>query len=162
MEKVYLLLGGNMGDRNFYIVSATQLLESMLGKLIGKSSLYETAPWGFINRQLFLNQVLLFETALSARQVFRTIVEIENQLGRIRNGKGYKSRTIDIDILFYGNEVIFSEDLIIPHPKIEERKFVLEPLFEISPEFIHPLKKISIQELLANCTDQLAVDRIKL
>lgn len=149
-----------MNDRNSYIGAATQLLKSLVGRLIQKSSLYETAPWGFSDKQLFLNQVLLFETALSARQVFQTIVEIENQLGRIRNGNGYESRTIDIDILFYGEEVVFSDDLVIPHPRIQERKFVLEPMFELSPEFIHPVEKKSIRELLAVCTDQLAVDKI--
>lgn len=160
MAKAYLLLGGNIDNRQYYIESATHLIHLHAGSVVEKSSVYETVPWGFTEGPYFLNQVLGIETKLGTKELFKTIVYIENQLGRTRNGGDYSSRTIDIDILFYENEVVSSEELIIPHPKIRERKFVLEPMSELNPKFIHPVEKKTIEELLWECADPLEVIKL--
>lgn len=161
MAKSYILLGGNLNDRKFYISSAIQLIKTLAGPVIEKSSLYETAPWGFENENMFLNQVVVVETYLEPADLFQTIVSIENQLGRTRNGSRFSSRTIDIDILFYEDRVISTESLTIPHPRIKERRFVLEPMCELNPQFIHPLEKTTMKELLDSCPDKLEVGRLE-
>lgn len=160
MAKAYLLIGGNLDDRNFYIASALRLIESLAGPVIEKSSIYETAPWGFEDENFFLNQVVAVETDLDPADLFKTIVSIENHLGRTRNGSQFSSRTIDIDILFYENRVVLTESLTIPHPRIKERRFVLQPMCEINPAFIHPIEKKTMKELLNSCADKLAVVRL--
>jgi 2-amino-4-hydroxy-6-hydroxymethyldihydropteridine diphosphokinase len=161
MAKAYLLLGGNLNDRYFYITSALELIRSLAGTIIEKSSFYETAPWGFKAENFFLNQVVAVETILEPADLFQAIVEIENRLGRTRNGIQFSSRTIDIDILFYEDRVILTESLSIPHPKIKERRFVLKPMCEINPSFIHPIEKKTLKELLNSCTDNLEVIRLE-
>src|SRR5215211_2630893 len=115
MNKAYLLLGGNIGDRLANLGKAKQFLEKKVGKIVVYSSVYETAPWGNIDQPDFLNQVLLIETELSADQITKQILFIESTLGRVRTEKN-ASRIIDIDILFFNEEIIETEDVIVPHP----------------------------------------------
>lgn len=151
--EAYLIFGSNMGNRPENLLKAVKSICSAAGKCIKSSLIYETTPWGFDCDQQFLNQVIVIETALEAPELLRLIHVIELAMGRIRHGKGYCSRTIDIDILFYGNAIIQSEALIVPHPRLHERNFVLTPLLEIAPEFIHPLFGDSVRELCAKNDD---------
>ena len=160
MNKAYLLLGGNIGDRLANFEMAKQLLEKQVGKIIRFSSIYETASWGNTDQPDFLNQVLLFETKLTAEQIIEQILSIENRLGRIRTEKN-ASRTIDIDILFFNEAVIETKTIVIPHPQIQNRNFVLYPLNELASQFKHPVLKKTIHELLLQCNDTLAVNLYK-
>lgn len=157
MTMLYLLLGGNLGDKKKIFTEARELLGQRIGKMISFSSVYETEPWGFQSDDVFWNQVLKMETELLPQEVLSKTQEIEQDLGRIRKENRYDSRMIDIDILFYGDQIIKQEDLIVPHPRIQERKFTLVPLCEIAPELVHPVLKKSIGQLLKECTDQLKV-----
>lgn len=161
MEKVYLLLGGNLGDKKQVFEETEKLLIERVGKMTRKSRIYETEPWGFESTDLFWNQVLEFTVSLSPKEVLHEIQKIEQMLGRTRNEQQYGSRIIDIDILFYGNEIIHLPDLVIPHPRIQERKFVLMPLNEIAANLNHPVLQKTIGQLLAECTDLLRVEKAK-
>ncbi len=155
---MYLSLGSNSGPREVMLKEARQKLTERVGVLIRKSKIYETEPWGFHAKQTFLNQVVLLETTLPPYVVLDKILEIESELGRIRDHTHrYRSRTIDIDILYYDDLVIKELDLCIPHPELENRRFILHPLTEIAPRFIHPVLKKSNQELMARCPDTLQV-----
>lgn len=154
MKMVCLLLGGNIGDRLANMTKARQMIESLVGVVVKKSSLYETQAWGKMDVGDYLNQAVLCETNLSPWEVLNSIHLIENTLERVRIEK-WGSRTMDIDIIFYGDEVINERDLVIPHPLMHERNFVLCPLIEIMPEFIHPIAKITIKQLLEDCMDCL-------
>jgi 2-amino-4-hydroxy-6-hydroxymethyldihydropteridine diphosphokinase len=159
MNKTYLLTGGNEGDRILHMQQARTNIELICGRVLQISSLYETAPWGNANQSDFLNQVLLVDTELSPESLLKAILSIEENLGRRRTVKN-APRTIDIDILFYDRLVMKEPGLIIPHPRIADRRFVLEPLNEISPGLLHPLLKKTIHQLLQECTDELAVKKI--
>jgi len=149
--KLFVSIGSNMGKREKYIREAILRLK-YFGK-IKCSSIYETAPWGKLNQPDFLNLVCMVETEQNISEIFSFIKSIENDLGRKRIEKWGK-RTIDIDILFYGNVIIESEDLVIPHPYITERKFVLVPLNEIAPNFVHPVMKKTVKQMLNECKDK--------
>ncbi|HEX3080713.1 MAG TPA: 2-amino-4-hydroxy-6-hydroxymethyldihydropteridine diphosphokinase [Puia sp.] len=159
MNKAYLLTGGNEGDRYLNMQQARTNIEHICGRLLQVSSLYETAPWGKTDQADFLNQVLLIETKHRPGELLKALLQIEEQGGRIRTVKN-APRTIDIDILFYGHLVIDVPGLTIPHPRIADRRFVLEPLNEISPEYEHPVLHKTIHQLLLECTDELAVKKI--
>jgi 2-amino-4-hydroxy-6-hydroxymethyldihydropteridine diphosphokinase len=159
MNKAYLLTGGNEGDRYLNMQQARTNIEHICGRLLQVSSLYETAPWGKTDQADFLNQVLLIETKWSPRELLKVILQLEEKGGRIRTVKN-APRTIDIDILFYDHMVIEEPGLSIPHPRIADRRFVLEPLNEISPGFEHPVLHKTIHQLLLECTDELAVKKI--
>lgn len=158
MNEVYLLTGGNIGDRQRYLLQARSDIEKRCGDIIRESSLYETAAWGNEQQEAFLNQVLEVQTKQTPDEVLKTILQIEEHLGRKRDLK-YGPRTIDIDILFFNNEVINQPGLVIPHAEIQHRRFVLVPLNEISSNKIHPLLKKTIAQLLAECPDPLAVNK---
>ncbi|HEX7585156.1 MAG TPA: 2-amino-4-hydroxy-6-hydroxymethyldihydropteridine diphosphokinase [Prolixibacteraceae bacterium] len=160
MIKLYILLGGNLGDKQKVLSEARIRLNKLLGKITAQSSVYETEPWGFESADLFWNQVLEISTSLSPKEVLRQTQQIELQMGRIRKESQYDSRIIDIDILFFGDKVIESENLIVPHPRIQERKFALVPLNEIAPGLMHPVIQKSIGQLLDECTDPLKVSPI--
>lgn len=146
--ELILGLGSNQGDRLNYITQAMQALEAQVGTLTKQSSIYETEPWGFETEVLFLNIVASFNTTLSAEDILTRCHSIETDLGRTRSTlHRYMSRTIDIDILFYGNNIINTSDLTIPHPLIVYRNFVLDPLKEMIPEFIHPVLQCRIKDL---------------
>jgi 2-amino-4-hydroxy-6-hydroxymethyldihydropteridine diphosphokinase len=160
MSKLYLLLGGNLGDKKTIFFEVRILLNEHVGQITAESAIYETEPWGFESNDLFWNQAIEICTALSPEEVLLQIQQIEMELGRIRKESQYTSRIIDIDILFFGGEIIDLPQLIVPHPRIHERKFALVPLNEIAPELIHPVFQKSIQELLDECADQLKVNAI--
>ena len=160
MPEVYLILGSNIGDRKNYLEQAISMINEAIGKIQAKSSLYETVPWGFDDKNNFLNQVIKVETSLQPENLLKEILQIEKIIGRIRTGEKYSSRVIDIDILFYEKKIIHSENLVIPHPLMHERKFVLVPLAEISGQFIHPVFNKTIQILLNECKDELNVEKV--
>jgi len=158
MNTVYLLLGSNLSDRMDSLRKAKEGISSEIGRISKVSSIYESEPWGFFAENSFLNQVVKVETILNAGQVLETILKIETDLGRERKVNGsYVSRIIDIDILFYNDEIINEDKLTVPHPKIAERMFTLLPLSEINQYYIHPGLHKTIQELVAECNDNLQV-----
>jgi len=130
-----------------------------VGTVLKPSSIYETEPWGFTNKNNFLNQVLLVETSLNPYELLKVLKAIETKLGRIRKTQRYSPRCIDIDILFYNDEVYFSDDLVIPHPRLHDRMFTLVPLNEIAPDYLHPILKKTIRELVILCNDKLMVKK---
>ena len=160
MNKVYLLIGGNLGDRLSLLDQSKNEIKNKLGEVIKESSIYETVPWGFIADQNFLNQVIIIKTNFSSSDVLDICLNIENLLGRKRNSNGYQSRTMDIDILFYNDEIIQEKDLIIPHEKLHQRRFTLEPLVEITPDYVHPKLKMTVLDLLNNCEDNSQVIKL--
>jgi 2-amino-4-hydroxy-6-hydroxymethyldihydropteridine diphosphokinase len=157
---VYLHTGSNLGDRFKNLKQANALIEQEIGKIIQVSSLYETEAWGYRNQPSFINQAICVETQLSPIELMQTIYDLEIKMGRVRVMK-WAERLIDIDILFY-NQTIIEEPptLIIPHPRISERNFVMAPLAEIAPSFLHPVLNQSIQQLLDKSTDTLAAKKI--
>jgi 2-amino-4-hydroxy-6-hydroxymethyldihydropteridine diphosphokinase len=154
---LYLLLGSNLGKKKNQLDLAIDLIAEEIGKVVKQSSFYETQPWGFISEDVFLNIALKILTPLTPNEVMKKINVIENTFGRERLTTGYSSRPMDIDILFYDDLVLTEESLIIPHPRIHERKFALIPLLEIAPALIHPLLGKSITALLAECQDTKTV-----
>ena len=157
-SQVVLLLGGNLGNRVQNLSKALEALQQDVGTIQKKSSIYETAAWGITDQPNFLNQVVIIKTHLTAQEVIKKIFVIEKQLGRERLIK-MGPRLIDIDILFYDDKIIENKNLIVPHPRIQDRKFVLEPLNEIIPNYIHPIINKSVQLLLQECTDTLNVKK---
>ena len=157
MNKVYLLTGGNLGDREANLQQARNLIEQSAGTLVAFSHIYETAAWGITDQAAFLNQVLLLQTECNPHDLLKNLLAIEEQMGRKRLVK-FGPRIVDIDILFYNNEIIKSENLLIPHPEIQNRRFVLVPLNEIATDFIHPIFNKTIRELLNVCKDPLEVN----
>ncbi len=158
MNKTYLLLGSNMGNSQKQLDIAQQHIEKKIGVIIRSSSLYQTAAWGSINQPDFLNQVIIVETGLSATDTMETILMIEKKMGRIRSKKN-APRIIDIDILFFNKVIMEHVQLTVPHPQLQNRRFVLIPLNELSANFIHPVLKKSIHQLLRICPDKLAVKK---
>lgn len=161
-NEAYILLGSNMGDRIELISKANLAIELQCGTITKKSSLYESEPWGFDAETPFVNQAILLYTELEAHKLLSTLLQIEADLGRTRNPdkKGYSSRPIDIDILYYNNDIINTSDLIVPHPRLQLRKFALIPLTEIAPNHTHPILLKTNAELLNQCTDPLKVEKI--
>lgn len=143
MDAIFLSLGTNVGDREKNLETARLLLAGEF-EILKKSSIYETEPWGGVAQKPFLNQVVEVKTFVLPRELLKKIKKIELEMRR-RKTKRWGPRVIDIDILFYGNLVIDEPDLVVPHKFLHERKFVLEPMNEIAPNFVHPVfgKKIS-------------------
>ena len=137
-EGIYLGLGSNLGDKWQLLKQSKELVSKEVGFIVAESSVYETAPWGFESENLFLNQVLCIQTHLTPNEMLEKLLQIEIELGRKRFSQQYTSRTIDLDVLFYNQTILEEPELVIPHPKLHERKFVLVPLSEIAPGFIHP------------------------
>jgi 2-amino-4-hydroxy-6-hydroxymethyldihydropteridine diphosphokinase len=152
----YLLLGSNEGDRQQWLQDAMQHIEASCGRIIKRSATYATAAWGIEEQPDFLNMAIAVDTELSAPDLLREILSIEKLLGRERTVK-WGQRTIDIDILFYGNEIIDRPELKVPHPYIQDRRFALAPMNEIAPDRVHPIFNKTIAQLLADCPDQLEV-----
>lgn len=157
---VFLLLGANLGDREATLSKAITLISERIAPVISASSLYETAPWGVEEQPAYLNQVISLTTEKEAKRVLQAVLAIEKELGRERRLR-WGARVIDIDVLFYGNKILTSEELEVPHPRLHQRKFTLVPLAEIAPEFVHPLFKKTIQQLLNECTDEGIVSLFK-
>lgn len=156
----YLLLGGNLGDREGNLKRAVQLLNEKIGKVTAVSSLYETAAWGKTDQPAFLNQAVALQTNLSALEVLDHALTIEQELGRVRKDK-WGERLIDIDLILFGDEIINVPDkLQVPHPHMQHRKFVMEPLAEIAPDVVHPVLGETILAMSRNIEDPLEVKKI--
>ncbi|MCX6319369.1 MAG: 2-amino-4-hydroxy-6-hydroxymethyldihydropteridine diphosphokinase [Bacteroidetes bacterium] len=158
MNTAYLLTGGNMGVRQDYLQQAQQLLGTHCGTIRRASAIYETAAWGNTGQASFLNQALELETSLNAKQLIRRVLKLEKMMGRVREEK-YGPRIIDIDILLFNHEKYQYSFLNVPHPEMQNRRFVLVPLAEIAPGFFHPVLEKTITELLAICPDTLGVHK---
>ncbi len=156
MNTLYVLVGGNIGNRRENLEKALSWLIKEIGQVIKSSLIYETEAWGNIYQPDFYNQVHIINTKLSAKEAMKNILEIEKKMGRVRTLKNAE-RIIDIDILFFNEEIINEPGLIVPHPEIANRRFVLAPLTELSPGFVHPVFHNSMHELLSTCKDMLAV-----
>jgi 2-amino-4-hydroxy-6-hydroxymethyldihydropteridine diphosphokinase len=156
MKAAYLLIGGNLGDRLAYLKSACDKIQQKGINILRKSSVYETAAWGITDQPSFLNQVLEIETTEKPIRLLEELLSIEKSLGRERAEKN-GARTIDIDILYFGEEIINLPGLKIPHERIPIRKFVLIPLFEMIPEFLDPKTEKTIAAMLKDCEDELTV-----
>ena len=160
MNRVFLQLGSNEGNSNALLQKAIMLINDHIGKVINQSAVYESEAWGNLNQNNFLNQVIAINTSMDPKELLHAVLKIENKLGRKRV-EHWGPRTMDIDILFYENQIIKDEpELIVPHPRIEQRKFVLTPMNEIASEFIHPILKRSISQLLYLCEDSGEVWKI--
>lgn len=153
---IFLLLGTNLGDRSEHLVTARALIEAKAGKIIKASAIYRTAAWGKTDQPDFYNQVIEIESILSPDELLKITLGIEADMGRVRT-EAWGARTIDIDILLYSDIIVEREHLIIPHPRMNNRKFTLIPLAEIAPEVMHPVARKTIRELLAICNDTLDV-----
>jgi 2-amino-4-hydroxy-6-hydroxymethyldihydropteridine diphosphokinase len=158
LNTIYLLLGSNLKNPAEQLSIARKLIVAKIGEIIKTSSLYATAAWGNTNQPDFLNQVIIVQTAFSTANTMETILTIEENMGRIRTQKN-APREIDIDILFFNDFIINLPELTVPHPLLQERKFVLIPLNEIAPSFKHPILLKTTQELLEICTDSLDVQK---
>ena len=159
MNRAYLVIGGNIGNREAYLSRARKGIEDCCGRILKASSLYETAPWGKEDQAPFINQVLYIETEREAEDLLTRLLQVEKGLGRARDEK-YGPRTIDIDIVLFNREVISLPGLSIPHPRMAERRFVLKPLQEIAPRVVHPVLRMTISQMLSACTDPLTVHKI--
>ncbi len=159
MNNVYLLLGSNLANPQQQLSDARDQITIKIGKIVNQSSLYETDAWGKTDQPGFINQVILVSTGLNAHEILKMIFRIESNMGRTRTEK-YAARVIDIDILYFNQAVIDSDELIVPHPAMQDRRFVLVPLSEIAPSFIHPVAGKSNLRLLESCADKLMVKRI--
>jgi 2-amino-4-hydroxy-6-hydroxymethyldihydropteridine diphosphokinase len=161
-KTAYLLLGSNLGDRENYLREATRLIGEQVGEIVAKSAVYETAAWGKTDQPGFLNLALAVETKVLPLALLDVVLNIEQSLGRRRLEK-WGARLIDIDIILYGNEVIDDkEQLQIPHPEMQHRKFVLVPMVEIAPNLVHPVLKKSLSALLDTLADPLPVTKLTL
>lgn len=158
MELVYFLLGSNLGDRNKYLKEASVFLAQSVGKILRSSGIYETQSWGVANLPDYLNQVIEMETDLSPITLLEITQTIEKLLHRERTIK-WDSRTIDIDILFYGEKIINAPQLKIPHPELQNRLFTLVPLDELIPDFVHPVLKKTLHKLKQEVKDELLVTK---
>jgi len=160
MNTAILLIGGNLGNRPLLLQQAVQLIEQQAGKVVKLSGLYETAPWGNVQQPDYLNQALQISTPLAPLPLLHTLLNIEREIGRIRQQK-WGARVIDIDIIFYNDEVISLPELKIPHPRMQNRQFVLVPLNEILPDWVHPIFQQTVHALLAACDDELPVKKLE-
>jgi 2-amino-4-hydroxy-6-hydroxymethyldihydropteridine diphosphokinase len=159
-KEVYMLLGSNLGDRELMMRQAIEKIQTEIGLVSAKSARYETEPWGNTNQPAFINMAIAVQTILEPSEVLERALNIEKDLGRTRLVR-WGSRTMDIDLIFYADEIIeIQGKLSIPHPEMQNRRFVLEPLAEIAPDYTHPVLKKSVKDLLHSLTDNTTVEKI--
>lgn len=155
MPEVYLALGSNIKDKYSNLTRAKELLSERVGKILALSSFYETEPWGFDSENHFLNAVILIGTSLQPFEILDITQRIEEEMGRTRRNDGfYHDRIIDIDLLLYGSLALRESRLVIPHPLMQERAFVMKPLAEIAPGLVHPVLGKTMSELAGEITTQ--------
>jgi 2-amino-4-hydroxy-6-hydroxymethyldihydropteridine diphosphokinase len=161
MNSVILLLGTNIGNRLKNLKNSIILINQNAGRVLIESSIYETEPWGFSSDLPFYNMAISIETKLSPTELIKQLNKVESGIGRERSNKnGYENRIIDIDIISFGNIVIDTPELNIPHPRMHLRKFTLLPIMEIAPDWIHPTLNKSISNLLKECEDKCTATKI--
>ncbi len=157
--KAYILMGGNIGDRFKNLQTAKDLMSKQCGTIIKESSIYQTAAWGLTDQPDFLNQVIILSTSLNPETLIRSLLSVEETMGRKRSIK-FGPRIIDLDILLIDDFLIESELLTVPHPALQKRKFALIPLNEVAPDLLHPVDNKTINQLLTDCKDELVVQKI--
>lgn len=154
MNRAYISLGSNTGNKLAYLQKATRMIREKAGPITGASPIYRSPSWGFESDD-FLNACLAIDTTLNPEELLEVLLETERQLGRTRSeGAGYQSRSIDLDILIYGKEIVEGEKLTLPHPHMAARRFVLQPLNDLAPGLEHPKLETTVSALLTQCTDQ--------
>ncbi|MCG8574920.1 MAG: 2-amino-4-hydroxy-6-hydroxymethyldihydropteridine diphosphokinase [Flavobacteriales bacterium] len=145
---IYIALGSNLGERETNLHLAYQLIEERIAPIGQKSSIYQTEPWGYDSDEIFCNSVVSLQSSMEVNQLLEELKLIEKEMGRkSKKGNAYEDRLIDLDIIDFGGEVLQSSNLEIPHPRMHLRSFVLDPLFEIAPEWIHPSLKVPVSKL---------------
>lgn len=162
MHQVFLSIGGNLGNKRANFDKVYTHIQNELGCIVLRSSVYETPAWGFDSEDPFWNQVLCIETHLNPSEILDNIEKIDAVFGRKRSENGYSSREMDIDILYFDDKIIQTENLTIPHPLLHKRLFVLVPLAEIAPDFVHPVLKLSSLEMLRICDDKSEIKKLVL
>ena len=160
MHHVFLGIGGNIGNKPANFRKVHQIIGSQIGEISEKSSVYESPPWGFQADDNFWNQVLKLDTMLTPTEILSEINKMESSFNRNRHSERYSSREMDVDILYYDDIFIETDDLIIPHPRLHQRLFVLVPLTEIAPGFKHPLLRMTSKKLLENCKDESVIKKL--
>jgi 2-amino-4-hydroxy-6-hydroxymethyldihydropteridine diphosphokinase len=158
VEEIFISMGSNTGARELMLQEALKEIALLPVNIMALSGIYETASWGIPDQPPYLNQVIRISTSLEPSVFMQNLLQIEQKLGRIRSGERWLSRTIDLDILFFGNLILQTPALQLPHPRLSERRFVLVPLAEIRPFFRDPLTKKTVLELLRDCQDPLQVN----
>ena len=162
MENSYILFGSNLGDKNGIFNQACLYINNRCGQVVKVSAAYESEPWGFEAKEWFLNCVIVIETAMAPEDLMQQLLEIERELGRERHPEveGYTSRIADLDILYYGDRIILTDTLTVPHPRLHRRRFALLPMCEVAPDLVHPALGLTQTELLARCPDTLMVRKM--
>jgi len=157
MNLIYLSLGSNLGHREQHLEDALKLIQSRIGGIENVSRFYESEAWGYTSENRFCNCCLSLRTNIDPLLLMDRLLEIEQEMGRRREGMGYSDRVIDIDMLLYGDSRLDHPRLTLPHPSMVDRRFVLVPLAEIAPQLVHPVAGLSITQILQNCADQTKV-----
>ncbi|WP_078671372.1 2-amino-4-hydroxy-6-hydroxymethyldihydropteridine diphosphokinase [Chitinophaga eiseniae] len=159
MNTAILLIGGNLGDRVANLQQAVALIGASAGEVLKTSALYQTAPWGSVDQPDYLNQGIEIQTSMDALTLLHTLLDIERRIGRIRQEK-WGARVIDIDLIFFNDEILSLPELKLPHPRMHLRQFVLVPLAEIVPDYLHPVLHKTVRQLQQDCPDDLSAVKL--